>query len=111
MFTLPTITKIGGEETKLTFREIINRLQQTYCNNIGLDYMFINDRKRCELHVMVDQLFLARGLQINALYRDVCYRLIITLFRAYLCLCEAEDVTVVSSPDSTLSRSKWFGDN
>ena len=48
-FTLPTITKIGGEETKLTFREIINRLQQTYCQNIGIDYMFINDRQRCEL--------------------------------------------------------------
>ena len=47
-FTLPTITKIGGEETKLTFREIINRLQQTYCQNIGIDYMFINDRQRCE---------------------------------------------------------------
>lgn len=57
-FTLPTITKIGGEETKLTFREIINRLQQTYCQNIGIDYMFINDRQRCELvdHESVDHL-------------------------------------------------------
>ena len=45
---------------KLTFREIINRLQQTYCNNIGLDYMFINDRKRCELATWL----------INVLTRD-----------------------------------------
>lgn len=127
MFTLPTITKIGGEEMKLTFREIINRLQQTYCNNIGLDYMFINDRKRCELTTWLINVLtrdaqearymwwsinvLTRGLQAidqYSLYRDVSYRLINTLFTAHLCLCEGDCCLVPRLPNPLMEQMIWW---
>ena len=48
VFRLPVITKIGGSSTELPLREIISRLQATYCRNIGLEYMHIADRAVCE---------------------------------------------------------------
>ncbi len=48
MFTLPKTTRIGGSETALPLKEIVKRLKDTYCNNIGVEYMFINDRSKCK---------------------------------------------------------------
>ncbi|CAM5128613.1 unnamed protein product [Eretmochelys imbricata] len=48
VFRLPTITFIGGDETALSLREIIKRLENTYCQHIGLEFMFINDVEQCQ---------------------------------------------------------------
>jgi len=47
VFRLPPITFIGGNEQELPLREIISRLENTYCQSIGIEYMFINDLERC----------------------------------------------------------------
>lgn len=44
-FLLPDITRIGGNDEKmLKLREIIERLENVYCNKIGLEYMYIPHR-------------------------------------------------------------------
>uniref|UniRef100_A0A8C3E2U3 2-oxoglutarate dehydrogenase-like, mitochondrial n=1 Tax=Corvus moneduloides TaxID=1196302 RepID=A0A8C3E2U3_CORMO len=48
VFQLPTTTFIGGNENSLSLREIIKRLEYTYCQHIGLEYMFINDVEQCQ---------------------------------------------------------------
>ncbi|KAL5968232.1 2-oxoglutarate dehydrogenase mitochondrial, partial [Taenia solium] len=48
VFRLPLTTHIGGDQTELPFREIIKRLEDAYCQSIGVDYMFINDLKKCD---------------------------------------------------------------
>ncbi|NXA56202.1 OGDHL protein, partial [Nothocercus julius] len=48
VFQLPTTTFIGGSETSLSLREIIRRLENTYCQHIGLEFMFINDVEQCQ---------------------------------------------------------------
>ncbi|PIK42551.1 putative 2-oxoglutarate dehydrogenase, mitochondrial [Apostichopus japonicus] len=48
IFTLPQTTFIGGQETALPLREIIRRLESVYCSSIGVEYMFINDRQKCD---------------------------------------------------------------
>ncbi|XP_033644235.1 2-oxoglutarate dehydrogenase, mitochondrial-like isoform X1 [Asterias rubens] len=48
VFTLPQTTFIGGEQSALPLREIIRRLEDTYCRSIGVEYMFINDRDQCD---------------------------------------------------------------
>ncbi|XP_072851175.2 2-oxoglutarate dehydrogenase-like, mitochondrial isoform X2 [Pogona vitticeps] len=48
VFRLPTTTFIGGNETMLSLREIIKRLENTYCQHIGLEFMFINDVEQCD---------------------------------------------------------------
>uniref|UniRef100_A0A8C5KCU4 oxoglutarate dehydrogenase (succinyl-transferring) n=1 Tax=Jaculus jaculus TaxID=51337 RepID=A0A8C5KCU4_JACJA len=47
-FQLPTTTFIGGSESTLSLREIIRRLENTYCQHIGLEFMFINDVEQCQ---------------------------------------------------------------
>ncbi|XP_023419248.1 2-oxoglutarate dehydrogenase-like, mitochondrial isoform X3 [Cavia porcellus] len=47
-FQLPTTTFIGGSESSLSLREIIRRLESTYCQHIGLEFMFINDVEQCQ---------------------------------------------------------------
>ncbi|XP_076980756.1 2-oxoglutarate dehydrogenase-like, mitochondrial isoform X4 [Tamandua tetradactyla] len=47
-FHLPTTTFIGGSENTLSLREIIRRLESTYCQHIGLEFMFINDVEQCQ---------------------------------------------------------------
>ncbi|CDS37066.1 2 oxoglutarate dehydrogenase [Echinococcus multilocularis] len=47
-FRLPLTTHIGGDQVELPFREIIKRLEDAYCQSIGVDYMFINDLKKCD---------------------------------------------------------------
>ncbi|XP_064457718.1 2-oxoglutarate dehydrogenase complex component E1-like isoform X2 [Ornithodoros turicata] len=47
LFKLPSTTFIGGEENVLPLREILRRLENIYCNTIGVEYMFINDLDQC----------------------------------------------------------------
>lgn len=47
VFKLPATTYIGGGETSLTLREILRRLENTYCQHIGVEYMFINNLEQC----------------------------------------------------------------
>lgn len=46
-FKLPATTFIGGGETTLTLHEILRRLENVYCQNIGVEYMFINNLEQC----------------------------------------------------------------
>jgi len=41
-FRLPESTYIGGDSPVLTLQEILKRLENVYCNHIGVEYMFIN---------------------------------------------------------------------
>ncbi|CAH1646327.1 unnamed protein product [Spodoptera littoralis] len=43
VFELPSRTFIGGSETQLTLREIISRLENVYCQSIGIEYMHMYD--------------------------------------------------------------------
>lgn len=46
-FKLPSTTFIGGKEKALPLREILRRLENTYCRHIGVEYMFINSLEQC----------------------------------------------------------------
>lgn len=46
-FVLPPVTFIGGQDKELTLREIIRRLEDVYCQTIGLEYMYINSYEKC----------------------------------------------------------------
>jgi 2-oxoglutarate dehydrogenase E1 component len=46
-FRLPATTFIGGDQQKLTLREILNRLNAVYSKTIGLEYMYINNFDKC----------------------------------------------------------------
>ncbi|XP_078285167.1 2-oxoglutarate dehydrogenase complex component E1 isoform X6 [Rhinoraja longicauda] len=48
VFHLPTTTFIGGNETALPLREIIQRMEMSYCQHIGVEFMFINDLEQCQ---------------------------------------------------------------
>ncbi|KAE8591364.1 hypothetical protein XENTR_v10018425 [Xenopus tropicalis] len=48
VFRLPTTTYIGGIDSTLSLREIIRRLENSYCQHIGLEFMFINDVEQCQ---------------------------------------------------------------
>ncbi|KXJ27697.1 2-oxoglutarate dehydrogenase-like, mitochondrial [Exaiptasia diaphana] len=48
VFQLPNTTYIGGDKNVLTLREIVNKLEQTYCNHYGLDFMFIPEKYKCD---------------------------------------------------------------
>jgi len=48
VYQLPKTTYIGGEEKALPLKEIINRLENTYCKSIGVEYMFINNSEQCD---------------------------------------------------------------
>ncbi|CAH1183427.1 unnamed protein product [Phaedon cochleariae] len=47
IFKLPSTTFIGGNEKSLPLREILRRLESTYCRHIGVEYMFINSLDQC----------------------------------------------------------------
>uniref|UniRef100_A0A8D8L8Q2 2-oxoglutarate dehydrogenase complex component E1 n=1 Tax=Cacopsylla melanoneura TaxID=428564 RepID=A0A8D8L8Q2_9HEMI len=47
MFKLPSTTFIGGPEKSLPLREILKRLENTYCRSIGCEFMFINSLEQC----------------------------------------------------------------
>ncbi|KAM9477299.1 2-oxoglutarate dehydrogenase-like, mitochondrial isoform 2-T2 [Clarias gariepinus] len=47
-FQLPSTTFIGGQETVLPLREIIHRLEASYCGHIGVEFMFINNLEQCQ---------------------------------------------------------------
>ncbi|EDO37169.1 predicted protein [Nematostella vectensis] len=49
VFRLPNSTFIGGESaTALTLRDIVDRLEKTYCHHVGLDFMFIPEKYKCD---------------------------------------------------------------
>ncbi|XP_041116311.1 2-oxoglutarate dehydrogenase-like, mitochondrial [Polyodon spathula] len=48
IFRLPTTTFIGGSEHALPLREIIRRLETSYCGHIGVEFMFINNVEQCQ---------------------------------------------------------------
>ncbi|XP_056616415.1 2-oxoglutarate dehydrogenase-like, mitochondrial isoform X4 [Triplophysa dalaica] len=47
-FQLPQTTFIGGNESTLPLREIIRRLEMSYCSHIGVEFMFINNVEQCQ---------------------------------------------------------------
>ncbi|XP_034239296.1 2-oxoglutarate dehydrogenase, mitochondrial isoform X2 [Thrips palmi] len=47
VFKLPSTTFIGGKEKSLTLREILRRLEMSYCRHIGVEFMFINSLEQC----------------------------------------------------------------
>ncbi|XP_014239048.1 2-oxoglutarate dehydrogenase, mitochondrial isoform X2 [Trichogramma pretiosum] len=47
VFKLPSTTFIGGKDKSLPLREILKRLEQTYCQHIGVEFMFINSLEQC----------------------------------------------------------------
>ncbi|KAH1013388.1 hypothetical protein HUJ04_002382 [Dendroctonus ponderosae] len=47
VFKLPSTTFIGGKETSLPLREILRRLELSYCRHIGVEFMFINSLEQC----------------------------------------------------------------
>ena len=48
LFKLPGTTFIGGGEQILPLREILRRLEDVYCQHIGVEYMFINNIEQCQ---------------------------------------------------------------
>ncbi|KAL3282576.1 hypothetical protein HHI36_005752 [Cryptolaemus montrouzieri] len=47
VFKLPSTTFIGGKEKQLPLREILRRLELSYCRHIGVEFMFINSLEQC----------------------------------------------------------------
>ncbi|XP_047351678.1 2-oxoglutarate dehydrogenase, mitochondrial isoform X5 [Vespa velutina] len=47
VFKLPSTTFIGGKDKSLPLREILKRLEATYCGHIGVEFMFINSLEQC----------------------------------------------------------------
>lgn len=47
MFKLPSTTFIGGKESSLPLKEILKRLELSYCRHIGVEFMFINSLEQC----------------------------------------------------------------
>uniref|UniRef100_A0A8D0DGI6 2-oxoglutarate dehydrogenase complex component E1 n=1 Tax=Sander lucioperca TaxID=283035 RepID=A0A8D0DGI6_SANLU len=47
-FQLPPTTFIGGADNTLPLKEIIRRLETSYCGHIGVEYMFINNVDQCQ---------------------------------------------------------------
>ncbi|XP_030752283.1 2-oxoglutarate dehydrogenase, mitochondrial isoform X2 [Sitophilus oryzae] len=47
VFKLPSTTFIGGGEKSLPLREILRRLELSYCRHIGVEFMFINSLEQC----------------------------------------------------------------
>ncbi|VDD86985.1 unnamed protein product [Enterobius vermicularis] len=47
-FYLPMSTFIGGEQSKLTLREIVSRLKKIYCHHTGVEYMHLTNYDQLE---------------------------------------------------------------
>lgn len=48
VFRLPHTTYIGGDKTELPLRTIIQRLEEIYCRQIGIEFMFINNLEQTD---------------------------------------------------------------
>uniref|UniRef100_A0AAQ4PXQ2 oxoglutarate dehydrogenase (succinyl-transferring) n=1 Tax=Gasterosteus aculeatus aculeatus TaxID=481459 RepID=A0AAQ4PXQ2_GASAC len=47
-FQLPPTTFIGGGDNPLPLKEIVRRLEISYCGHIGVEFMFINNVDQCQ---------------------------------------------------------------
>ncbi|CAG9767598.1 unnamed protein product [Ceutorhynchus assimilis] len=47
-YQLPPSCKVGGNSAKLPLKEIVKRLELSYCRHIGVEYMHINDIEKCD---------------------------------------------------------------
>ncbi|XP_076329373.1 oxoglutarate dehydrogenase Nc73EF isoform X2 [Tachypleus tridentatus] len=47
LFKLPPTTFIGGSDDVLPLKDILQRLENVYCQHIGVEYMFINNLEQC----------------------------------------------------------------
>lgn len=74
-FQLPPTTFIGGGDTTLPLKEIIRRLETSYCGHIGVEFMFINNVDQCQ---WIRQKFETPGIMqfTNAEKRTLLARLI-----------------------------------
>ncbi|XP_042288705.1 2-oxoglutarate dehydrogenase-like, mitochondrial [Thunnus albacares] len=74
-FQLPSTTFIGGGETTLPLKEIIRRLETSYCGHVGVEFMFINNVDQCQ---WIRQKFETPGIMqfTNAEKRTLLARLI-----------------------------------
>uniref|UniRef100_A0A3Q4HUA3 2-oxoglutarate dehydrogenase complex component E1 n=1 Tax=Neolamprologus brichardi TaxID=32507 RepID=A0A3Q4HUA3_NEOBR len=74
-FQLPHTTFIGGQEATLPLKEIIRRLEASYCGHIGVEFMFINNVNQCQ---WIRQKFETPGIMqfTNAEKRTLLARLI-----------------------------------
>ncbi|CAM9941002.1 unnamed protein product [Discosporangium mesarthrocarpum] len=36
-----------ADQPKVTLRQVVNRLEQTYCNTLGVEYMHMRSRDKC----------------------------------------------------------------
>ena len=96
MFTLPKTTRIGGSETALPLKEIVKRLKDTYCNNIGVEYMFINDRAKCKFKKWWSALIknvcirVCNGVHISVIHVPLALRCATSLTELSThCMCES----------------------
>ncbi|CAF1045271.1 unnamed protein product [Didymodactylos carnosus] len=83
-FSVPPITFIGGNETELTLRELITRLENVYCRTIGLEYMYINSYEKCNWirHRFEDPSL--KKLTVNEIERSVKRLIRASKFEDYL---------------------------
>ncbi|TNN80945.1 2-oxoglutarate dehydrogenase, mitochondrial [Liparis tanakae] len=74
-FQLPVTTFIGGADHTLPLKEIIQRLETSYCGHIGVEFMFINNMDQCQ---WIRQKFESPGIMrfTNAEKRTLLARLI-----------------------------------
>uniref|UniRef100_A0A665W6Q7 2-oxoglutarate dehydrogenase-like, mitochondrial n=1 Tax=Echeneis naucrates TaxID=173247 RepID=A0A665W6Q7_ECHNA len=74
-FQLPPTTFIGGGNITLPLKEIIRRLETSYCGHIGVEFMFINNVDQCQ---WIRQKFETPGIMqfTNAEKRTLLARLI-----------------------------------
>lgn len=78
-FQLPSTTMIGGKgNQELPLKEIVKRLELTYCRHIGIEYMHINEpeqrafiREKFELPGVIELKKTEKRLMLTRLARGV----------------------------------------
>ncbi|XP_037957099.1 2-oxoglutarate dehydrogenase, mitochondrial-like [Teleopsis dalmanni] len=75
-FKLPSTTFIGGDQSSLSLKDILSRLENVYCNKIGVEFMYINSleqrnwiKKRFEYPGVIDFTPVKKRLILSRLIR------------------------------------------